>query len=130
MLCTLRGAINLASSTTALSCQTHCSRNRPTHPPATWRWLVHPCGRANPRMLARATVSYLGAADAAAAALTAGPFPAGTLVRVGDLGGRGIMATPTAADAMMRVAMMLATVAMTTARPMTAKMLSTARRQR
>eukprot|EP00959_Pyramimonas_sp_CCMP1952_P337426 7066205-Pyramimonas_sp.AAC.1 len=31
-----------------------------------WRWLVHPCGRASPRMLARASASYCGATDAAA----------------------------------------------------------------
>eukprot|EP00959_Pyramimonas_sp_CCMP1952_P157900 3301887-Pyramimonas_sp.AAC.1 len=34
-------------------------------------WLVHPCGRASPRMLARAAPGKFGATDANAVALTA-----------------------------------------------------------
>eukprot|EP00959_Pyramimonas_sp_CCMP1952_P205286 4293018-Pyramimonas_sp.AAC.1 len=51
-------------------------------------WLAHRRGRASARMLALAVASYFGATDAAAVALTAGRFPAGTSVRVSDLGGR------------------------------------------
>eukprot|EP00959_Pyramimonas_sp_CCMP1952_P055360 1157418-Pyramimonas_sp.AAC.1 len=59
-------------------------------------------------MLARAAAREFGAADAAAVALTAGHFPAGSSMRVGDLGGRDVMATLTAVDAMVMVAMLVA----------------------
>eukprot|EP00959_Pyramimonas_sp_CCMP1952_P049804 1040867-Pyramimonas_sp.AAC.1 len=36
------------------------------------RWLVHLCGRANPRRLARGAAGWVGATDAAAVALTPG----------------------------------------------------------
>eukprot|EP00959_Pyramimonas_sp_CCMP1952_P180339 3771247-Pyramimonas_sp.AAC.1 len=52
--------------------------------------------------------------------LTAGQFPAGTSVRVGDLGGSGIMATSTKVDTMMVAAMLVTMVTTTTARPVTA----------
>eukprot|EP00959_Pyramimonas_sp_CCMP1952_P314899 6591458-Pyramimonas_sp.AAC.1 len=57
--------------------------------------LVHLCGCASPRMLARAAASEFGATDAKSVALTARHIPTGTSVRVGDLGGRGLMATST-----------------------------------
>eukprot|EP00959_Pyramimonas_sp_CCMP1952_P113021 2362390-Pyramimonas_sp.AAC.1 len=44
-------------------------------------------------MLACAAPTQFGATDAAEVAITAGHPPAGFSVRVGDLGGRGIMAT-------------------------------------
>eukprot|EP00959_Pyramimonas_sp_CCMP1952_P348219 7293979-Pyramimonas_sp.AAC.1 len=58
-------------------------------------WLVHLCGSATPAKLARTAASYFGATGAAAVALSTGHFPSGTSVRIGDLGGRGIMATST-----------------------------------
>eukprot|EP00959_Pyramimonas_sp_CCMP1952_P290395 6073910-Pyramimonas_sp.AAC.1 len=62
---------------------------------SAWCRLVHICGRASPRMLARAAASYPGAADAAPVALTAGHIPVGTPLRVDDVGGGGIMTTST-----------------------------------
>eukprot|EP00959_Pyramimonas_sp_CCMP1952_P342171 7168506-Pyramimonas_sp.AAC.1 len=70
-------------------------------------------------MLARAAAGWFGATDANAAALTVGLIPAGTSVRVGDLGGRGIMAPSTTVDAMMIVAMLATMLAATTGWPVT-----------
>eukprot|EP00959_Pyramimonas_sp_CCMP1952_P181500 3794768-Pyramimonas_sp.AAC.1 len=56
---------------------------------SVWCWLVDPCGRGSPRMLAREAAGWFGATDAAAVALTAGNCQAGGSVRVGELGGRG-----------------------------------------
>eukprot|EP00959_Pyramimonas_sp_CCMP1952_P088074 1842664-Pyramimonas_sp.AAC.1 len=61
---------------------------------------MHLCGRASPRMLARAAAGWFGATDVAAMAVaamavTAGYFPVGISVRVGGLGGRGFSATST-----------------------------------
>eukprot|EP00959_Pyramimonas_sp_CCMP1952_P190630 3987090-Pyramimonas_sp.AAC.1 len=69
-------------------------------------------------MLSRTPASQFGATDAVAVALTAGHSPVGSSMRVADLGGRGIMATPTTVDTIMIVTMMVAMVAMATARPM------------
>eukprot|EP00959_Pyramimonas_sp_CCMP1952_P214724 4493587-Pyramimonas_sp.AAC.1 len=62
---------------------------------SVWCWLVFLCGRGIPRMFSRAAASLFGATDANAVELTVGHIPACTSVRVGDLGERGIMATPT-----------------------------------
>ncbi len=76
-----------------------------------------------PRMLARAAASWSGATDANAVALTARHIPAGTSVRVGGLGGRGIMATSTTVDTMIIVAMLVPALTMMTARQMMVPML-------
>eukprot|EP00959_Pyramimonas_sp_CCMP1952_P374464 7842174-Pyramimonas_sp.AAC.1 len=93
---------------------------------SAWCWLVHLCGRASPRMLVRAAASWFGASDANAVAVASRRIPAGTSVRVVDLDGRGIMATPTTVDTMMmNVVMLVAMLITTTGQPVTAPMLIT-----
>eukprot|EP00959_Pyramimonas_sp_CCMP1952_P462794 9483837-Pyramimonas_sp.AAC.1 len=82
-----------------------------------WCWLVHLRGGARPRRLVRAAASLFGATDANAVALTAWHVPASTSVRVVDLGGRGIMATPATVDAMLIVAMLATMLTAATGQP-------------
>eukprot|EP00959_Pyramimonas_sp_CCMP1952_P139281 2915068-Pyramimonas_sp.AAC.1 len=78
----------LAQSSHRSPCNSVCKTHAAATVMSVWSWMVHVSGRASPRMLARAAARYSGVTDAAAVAQTAGHFPPGTSLRLGDLGKR------------------------------------------